>query len=171
MNTKLNLFQRIFWIAWVLLSWGAFVLLMTHRSTSALRWATGFFASAVIAYYAVYWAWGKIDDADKRGGGATKGNYGPETMAAGARFLITVEGVLIGLIFTSLKTVTPSIVLKVGLSSLSLGMVLGVMLFIVSSDGINGPRSEITAKLLFNSALLALTYGLICVTADTLSRR
>ncbi|MER6098920.1 hypothetical protein ABT154_24330, partial [Streptomyces sp. NPDC001728] len=170
LNQKLGFLQHLFWWIWISASWMAFGMIMSNQFSSSLRWATGCFAVITLTYYGAYIGWHRIylagqSDGSPRREGTT------ETVAGGARFIVTVVGVLIGLIFASLRTEEPSLSMKVGLVSLGVSMVVGIILFIVTSSGLVGSRAELAAGIILNTALLSLTYGLSCVVSDMLARK
>ncbi|MEU7121779.1 hypothetical protein [Streptomyces zaomyceticus] len=170
LDQKLGFLQHLFWAIWIGASWIAFGMIMSNHFASSLRWATGCFAVIVLAYYGAYIGWHRIYLAG-RTDGAPRSEGMPETVAGGARFIVTVVGVLVGLIFTSLRTEEPSLSMKVGLVSLGVSMVVGIILFIVTSSGLVGSRAELVAGFILNTSLLSLTYGLVCVVSDMLARK
>ncbi len=170
LDQKLGFLQNLFWAIWIGASWMAFGMIMSNHFSSSLRWATGCFAVIVLFYYGAYIGWHSIHLAGKTDK-APRSEGTPETVAGGARFIVTVVGVLIGLIFASLRTEEPSFSMKVGLVSLGVSMVVGIILFIITSAGLVGSRAELVAGFILNTSLLSLTYGLCCVVSDMLARK
>ncbi|MBV9381245.1 MAG: hypothetical protein JOY82_04770 [Streptosporangiaceae bacterium] len=82
----------------------------------------------------------------------------------GANLVITVEGVVLGLVFAFIaKGTASSTLVNVGAASLAAGVVLGILLYSLAAGGIPGAWGAAIASLMLNISLYALAYGLICI--------
>ncbi len=82
----------------------------------------------------------------------------------GANLVITVEGVVLGLVFAFIARGTASSTLvNVGAGALAAGVVLGILLYSLAAGGIPGDWGAALASLMLNVSLYALAYGLICI--------
>ena len=83
----------------------------------------------------------------------------------GANLVITVEGVVLGLVFAFITKGPSSAVVDVGAGSLAAGVVLGILLYSLAAGGVPNDWGAAIASLMLNVSLYALAYGLICIVA------
>ena len=84
-------------------------------------------------------------------------------MATATSLAITIQGVVLGLVFAFGKTT--SITAKVGAVALATGVITGFLLYALAAVDVSGPRVQVIALFLFNLVLWSLFYGLMCIVA------
>lgn len=81
----------------------------------------------------------------------------------GANLVITVEGVVLGLVFAFVAKGAGITLVNVGAASLAVGVLLGILLYSLAAGGIPTNWGAAIASLMLNLSLYALAYGLICI--------
>jgi len=84
-------------------------------------------------------------------------------MATAITLAITVQGVVLGLVFAFNKDIT--LTARVGAVSLAVGVIVGMLVYVLGAIDVSGPRQQLVAKLLFNLTLWCLFYGLLSIVA------
>ena len=116
---------------------------------------------------------------DTKGGAAAGEGGAPATAARrewgtafkdGANLVITVEGVVLGLVFAFIGNHGTTGLVNVGAASLAAGVVLGILLYSLASGGVPSGWGSAIASLMLNLSLYALAYGLICIVAALIMR-
>ncbi|MDA5280913.1 hypothetical protein [Streptomyces sp. Isolate_45] len=90
--------------------------------------------------------------------------------SGGAKLAVTVQGVILGLIFALRNDGPISTTAKVGTLALTAGVVFGLLLFSVTIVTVSERPSRAVAALFFNLTLMALAYGLFCTAATVISK-
>jgi hypothetical protein len=88
----------------------------------------------------------------------------------GANLVITVEGVVLGLVFAFIGSNGGNVMVNVGAVSLAAGVVLGILLYSLAAGGIPSDWGAAIASLVLNISLYALAYGLICIVGVLLTK-
>jgi hypothetical protein len=169
----------------------ASVLLIAFRVEVSLVVATAGLAVTIGAFWLAAFGWEKLADADEADHRSTATNSGSRTvppagtevpvglptsrtlprrelspaMTAGTSLAITVQGVVLGLVFAFLDKNTASATVKVGVVSLGIGVIAGLLLYSLAAISVPGPRTRALTVLLFNVTLWGLCYGLLCIVA------
>lgn len=142
----------------------------------ALTASTSILAGLVIFHLLLDWGWiGLVGNTTSEaqstaaGGSTTTTTTEPKrdwgtAFKDGANLVITVEGVVLGLVFAFAPKVTSSShLVDVGAASLVTGVLLGILLYSLAAGGIPNDWGAAIASLMLNVSLYALAYGLICI--------
>ncbi|WP_406394495.1 hypothetical protein [Streptomyces sp. NBC_00887] len=131
--------------------------------------ATGVLAAVICTFWASSYLWDKLVAADERlDAGATPGSETEpaplgRAITAGAQLAITIQGVVLGLIFSLSDQGDVTVTSKVAVIALGAGVIFGILLITVSGDSIHGPSTHAFVILLFYLTLWGLAYGLISI--------
>ncbi|MFI0906774.1 hypothetical protein ACH4TE_25110 [Streptomyces sioyaensis] len=91
-------------------------------------------------------------------------------MTGATQLAVTVQGVVLGLIFAFLKNHSAIITIQVGAVSLVVGAILGLLLYMLAAYDVEAPGCRIMAGLLFNLTIWSAGYGLACVACSLFDR-
>jgi hypothetical protein len=83
----------------------------------------------------------------------------------GAEIVMTVDGVVLGLVYGLAGGGAIADVVKVGAVSLAVGVVLALTLFSLATDSFRTMAAWVTGNLLYSLAAWAMAFGLLCVVA------
>ncbi|MFC6595704.1 hypothetical protein [Kitasatospora paranensis] len=84
-------------------------------------------------------------------------------MAQATQLAVTVQGVVLGLVFAFLGGRVATVTIQVGAVSLAAGVVFGLLLYALVVIEVPGASCAAMAGVLFNWSLWAASYGLACI--------
>ncbi|GGQ72091.1 hypothetical protein [Kitasatospora griseola] len=84
-------------------------------------------------------------------------------MAQATQLAVTVQGVVLGLVFAFLGSREATATIKVGAVALVVGVILGLLLYALVVIEVPGNSCAAMAGVLFNWCLWSASYGLTCV--------
>jgi hypothetical protein len=149
---------RGLWLA-VLAALAAAVVLQVRHDEPALRAATWGLFVVVVLWVGGALLWGAINPP------AANEPDLSELLRNAANVVITVDGVVLGLIYTfsaGKGTAIPTVV-KVGVLALVAGVVVGLLLYALVAGRITTRPAVAVATGLFSLIAWALAYGLLCI--------
>jgi hypothetical protein len=149
---------RTLWLA-VLAALAAAVVLQVRHTEPALRAATWGLFLVVVLWVGGALLWGAINPP------AANEPDLSELLRNAANVVITVDGVVLGLIYTfstSKGAAIPTVV-KVGVLALVVGVVVGLLLYALVAGRITTRPAVAVATGLFSLIAWALAYGLLCI--------
>lgn len=141
-------------------------VLALSRVQTALVVATLALAGVIIVFWLAAVGWGYLAGRDAMGTTAptasapTVPSLSP-AMTAATSLAIQVQGVVLGLVFAFSHQ--DSVVVKVGVVALAVGIVVGLLLYGLTAFEVTGQRTLSAAVILFDLTLFALAYGLLCL--------
>ncbi|WP_149184509.1 hypothetical protein [Streptomyces sp. TRM49041] len=86
-----------------------------------------------------------------------------DAMSKTIQLAVTVQGVVLGLIFAFLRDRAATITVQVGAVSLVVGVILGLLLYTLVSYEVSAPGCLVMAGLLSNFTVWSAGYGLTCL--------
>jgi hypothetical protein len=136
--------------------------------------ATGILALLILFFFGARVWWVKIAKADTEETVAMGGTVvdvfaspdrAAQVMSTAGTLTVTVQGLVLGLIFTFKGGAITATTVKVGIGALALGVVVGLLLVSLCSFSLPGRRTRVISALLFNLSIWNLSYGLVSIAA------
>ncbi|MCX5293627.1 hypothetical protein [Streptomyces sp. NBC_00183] len=156
----------------------AAAFLMSNHVETSLTVSTAILAALIGLYWAARAWWVKIAKQDKQevesSGGQVvdvfaRADRAAQAMSTVATLVVTVQGIVLGLVFAFDKGSAASVTIKVGIGSLAFGVSVGLLLVSLCAFSLPGRRTMVVSALLFNLAIWNLSYGLVCIAATAIA--
>jgi hypothetical protein len=143
----------------VLVALGVAICLQVHSTDAALVAATWGLFGVIALWVGGALLWGAINPR------AAEEPDLSELLRNAANVVITVDGVVLGLVYTFSTTRGASVptVVKVGALALVLGVVVGLLLYSLVAGKITTRTAVMIATGLFSLVSWSLAYGLLCI--------
>ncbi|MET9899784.1 hypothetical protein [Streptomyces sp. NPDC006446] len=160
----------------------ASVFIGLNGTETPLVVSTAALALVIFLFWGGAYLWDKLAAADERA--AQPQNQGapqPQVPAgeqpslgqavnSGVQLAITIQGVVLGLIFSFVSAGEITATVKVAVISLIVGVIAGLLVIAISSIEIPGPRTHTFVILLVYISLWGLAYGLLCIGSTVTAR-
>jgi hypothetical protein len=165
-------------VAGVLVSGVSTAFLVVERAATSLTAATAILTALITTYWAarVWWvklAWRDAEEVQAEGGQVedvlSNASQAAQSMSTAGTLVVTVQGVILGLVFAFSKGTVISTTAKVGIGSLAFGVCTGLLLVSLCAFSLPGRRTRTVSALLFNLAIWSLSYGLLCIAATAIT--
>ncbi|WP_329486629.1 hypothetical protein OG618_08165 [Kitasatospora sp. NBC_01246] len=154
------------------------VVLIAEGAAISLVVATAILTTLIAVYRATALWWVKLAERDEGEITASGGTVvsllaepdrAAQAMSTSGTLLVTVQGVVLGLVFTFNKGQPILITAKVGIGSLAFGVCAGLLLVSLCTFSLPGRRTRAVSNLLFTLAIWSLSYGLVCIAAAAIA--
>ncbi|MGV9812740.1 hypothetical protein ACWDTQ_12525, partial [Streptomyces cellulosae] len=136
---------------------------------SADRHARSRLAVVMCFFWAAGYLWDKLADDDAKEVEPTGVNPLEMSVTASVQLAVTIQGVVLGLIFAFLDKDAITITVQVGVVALAVGVLSGILLFTYVSHHIFGYRTQAFVIILQDLTLWGLAYGLLCITSTVVA--
>ncbi|MCX4626044.1 hypothetical protein [Streptomyces sp. NBC_01443] len=152
--------------------------LIVERAATSLTAATAILTALIAMYWAMSVWWVKLATRDmeeikSRGGRVVDvladADQAAQSMSTAGALVVTVQGVVLGLVFAFSNGRPILVTAKVGIGSLAVGVCTGLLLVSLCAFSLPGRRTRAVSFLLFNLAIWSLSYGLVCIAAAAIA--
>ncbi|WP_405735143.1 hypothetical protein OG607_42030 [Streptomyces sp. NBC_01537] len=152
-------------------------LIVLHGKGSLIV-ATAILTGLILLYWVARKWWVKIamrdaEELEAKGGVVVvdvfaSAERAAQSMVTAGTLVVTVQGVVLGLVFAFNNGATSSVTVKVGIGSLAFGVSMGLLLVSLCAFSLPGRRTQVVAALLFNLSIWNLSYGLVCIASEAI---
>ncbi|WP_441250919.1 hypothetical protein [Kitasatospora sp. McL0602] len=152
--------------------------LIVQDAATSLTTATAILTALIAVYWAMSVWWVKLamrdtEEIESRGGRVVdvtaNADQAAQSMSTAGTLVVTVQGVVLGLLFAFSKGQPILVTAKVGVGSLAFGVCAGLLLVSLCAFSLPGRRTRVVSALLFNLAIWSLSYGLVCIAAAAIA--
>ncbi|WP_437070491.1 hypothetical protein [Streptomyces sp. enrichment culture] len=156
---------------------GSTVILALKNAETTLVVATAVLTALIVLYLIARKQWVKFAKRDEEEVEASdrpavdifaSPDRTARSMSTASTQVVTVQGVVLGLVFAFQDGSVESVTIKVGLGSLAFGVSIGLLLVSLCAFAIPGRRTLAISQLLFNITFWSLNYGLVCIASSAI---